>query len=331
MPNEEPRHRGGGSGGDLDHYLSRIASVSIPDEAEVTALVHTVRDRAAPREVRIAARNRLVEGNLRLVVSIARPYRGMGLSLDDLISEGNMGLMRAVRGYNLNRGTKFSSYAPFWIRAAIRQAVSRQARQVRLPDYMHWLIRRVEKCRVELSAKLGRAPDLDEIRVELGIPATRAQFLQEAISTAEACRAGVPTGRSCAIEEAGCPTAGPDAVAQSRDGVAWLGTLMRRLPKRHARILRRRLGDGLPLAQIGAEMGLTRERVRQIGSEAVAMVRAAANGTSMTAAARAVRAERKRKKRAKKLAAVATLTETFDPALAAAARTHADHNRQRAA
>ena len=307
MPNEDPRHRGGS--GDLDTYLSQIAGVTIPDEAEVVSLVRTVRDKAAGRAARIAARNRLVEGNLRLVVSIARPYRGMGLSLDDLIAEGNMGLMRAVKGYNVRRGTKFSSYAPFWIRAAIRQAVSRQVRQVRVPDYMHWLIRRVEKSKSELTGRLGRPPELAEIRTELRIPARRAQFLEEAIHTAEACR---PPARG--VEEAGARDIGPDESALRKDEVARLAKLMKRLPKRHARILRRRLGDGVPLARIGREMGLTRERVRQIGSEALAMIRAAANGGSMTAAARAVRAERKRKKKLKTRAAVAALDTHFDAA-----------------
>ena len=292
-----PTHKGRPwrTGGELDKYLSEIASVSIPDETEVAALVGTVRDGSASRTKRLAARNRLVEGNLRLVVSVARLYRNMGLSLSDLIAEGNIGLMRAVRGYDLNRGTKFSSYAPFWIRAAIRQAISRQTRQVRLPDYMHWLIRRVDKTRTELTGQLGRSPTLDEIRNELKVPITRAQFLEEALAAADACRAQLVPGRVGVVEEAGSADPGPDDTAQRKDGVEWLRKLMRRLPKRHARILRRRMADEIPLSKIGREMKLTRERVRQIATEAVAMLRAAAHGGSMASASRAVRADRKRR------------------------------------
>lgn len=305
MPIDGPRRDRGGSGEGLDNYLTKIASESIPGDGEVRELIRLVRDKTASRSERIGARNRLVSGNLRLVVSVARHYCHMGLSIDDLISEGNMGLMRAVRGYRLNRGTKFASYAPYWIRAAIRHAISRQVRQVRVPDYMHWLLRRVERSKNEMTGRLGRQPELDEVRSELNIPKSRAQFLSDGIATAEACR---PSARG--LEEAGSRDVGPEEAATRKDGVEWLANLMRRLPKRHARILRRRLGDGMSLSKIGREFGLTRERVRQISAEAIAMVRAAAHGGSMVAAARAVRAERKRTKRAKAGSRLAWLTAT---------------------
>lgn len=283
-----PRSQGDG----MAEYLSAIASVAIPNDEEVASLIHTVRNRAAGRESRLAARNRLVEGNLRLVVSVARAYCGMGLTLDDLIAEGNIGLMRAVKGYDPTLQVRFSSYAPYWIRAAIRQAVSRQARQVRLPDYMHWLLRRYEKARAELTDRLGRKPTVDEIRKELSLSPTRAQFLSDALVTAEACRPPTSGGGPDEPSDRRLP---PDEAASNRDGVVWLKTLMRRLPGRHARVLRRRLGDDKALAAIGTELGVTRERVRQIESEALAMIRAAAGGESVFAAAKAVRADRKRK------------------------------------
>jgi RNA polymerase primary sigma factor len=278
-------------GGDLDEYLHAISSMTIPNDEEVATLLRLIRDKDAPRQDRLRARNRLVEGNLRLVVSIARPYRNMGLAIDDLIAEGNMGLMRAVKKFQPKKRVKFSSYAPYWIRASIRQAVSRQARPIRMPDYMHWLVRRYETTRGTLADQLGRPPEMNEVRKEMRIPTARAQHLAIGLSTSRACRPSAQT-----VDDADEHGGSPEELATRKDNVEWTRKLLRKLPARHAKILLRRLGDQKPLAVVGREMGLTRERVRQISTEAVAMLRAAALGGSVTAAARAVREERRQRK-----------------------------------
>jgi RNA polymerase primary sigma factor len=243
-------------GGDLDEYLHAISSMTIPNDEEVATLLRLIRDKDAPRQDRLRARNRLVEGNLRLVVSIARPYRNMGLAI-----------------------------------ASIRQAVSRQARPIRMPDYMHWLVRRYETTRGTLADQLGRPPEMNEVRKEMRIPTARAQHLAIGLSTSRACRPSAQT-----VDDADEHGGSPEELATRKDNVEWTRKLLRKLPARHAKILLRRLGDQKPLAVVGREMGLTRERVRQISTEAVAMLRAAALGGSVTAAARAVREERRQRK-----------------------------------
>lgn len=275
-------------GENLQPYMTAITAVTIPDDAEVAHLVGVIRDRTADRASRLAARNRLVEGNLRLVVMLARSYQGLGLPLSEVIAEGNLGLLRAARKYDLRAGTKFSTYATYWVRAAIRQALSRQGRAVRLPDYMHWLVRRYEAARSRLGDARGRPPTREEIRDDLGLDADEARHLDEALQLAAACR----PGRGDAEARDRSPS--PDEAAARRDAKDRVMGFLRRLPRRHARILRRRIGDGATLTEIGLEMGLTRERVRQLADEGLEMARAAATGGSVFAAAREVRVGRKK-------------------------------------
>jgi RNA polymerase primary sigma factor len=273
--------------GEVGDYLASIGSIPTMGRTEVDELSRVIRDALRPPDERLAARNKLAEGNLRLVVKAAKRYLGLGLPLADLISHGNIGLLRAAHKYDPDRGTKFSTYATFWIKAAVRQAVSRQSRPVRLPDYMHWLVRRYDDARRAIQDETGAAPSHEEVRLRIDMPPTKVRHLDEALAAVAACR---PPRES---DEARARGSSPDDDAARREAAAMLGRLLRRLPARHARVLRRRVGDDAPLHEIGREMGLTRERVRQLVMEALAMAQAAARGRPMAPAARAVRGERK--------------------------------------
>ena len=220
-------------------------------------------------------REEMVRAHLRLVVAIAKKYRGhSSLELSDLIQEGNLGLMRAVEKYNYRRGVKLSTYAVWWIRQSITRAMADQGRMIRVPGHMARTARKVHRERSKLHQQHGREPEADEIAARSGI--AKAQVEQALSLVQDPTSLDYPTGEHGDATFADLIEA-PDAVnphtsveaAALRDCVA---EVLAELTPREERILRMRFGIGMPdhtLGQVGRTFGVTRERIRQIEAKAL--------------------------------------------------------------
>ena len=226
------------------------------------------------------AKQRLIESNLRLVMSITRNYRNAGVPLLDLIQEGNLGLIRAVEKFDYRLGYKLSTYATWWIRQAVTRALA-QGRTIRLPAHVSDQLRRVRRVRAALSQRLNRDPTLEEIAAETGYPVARIQELIDVVEDAVSMEAPVGDGDSLFFELLIDRNAEePDETTAERLRSVELGTALRLLPPRMQRVLTLRYGleDGTPrtLEQVGATLGITRERVRQLEARALRELRTAA-------------------------------------------------------
>jgi RNA polymerase primary sigma factor len=224
------------------------------------------------------ARRKLIESNLRLVMSITRNYTRADVALLDLIQEGNLGLMRAVDKFDWTMGFKLSTYATWWIRQAVQRALAEQSRTIRLPVHIADQVRRVQRARRTLGQELSRDPTLDEIAAETELTPKRVHELLELVQDHLSLETPVGDGESVMsdlIEDTNA--AGPEAETALRLRSTELARALAQLKPRLQRVLILRYGldgtNGRTLEQVGVELGITRERVRQLETRALRELR----------------------------------------------------------
>ncbi len=225
------------------------------------------------------ARQRLIEKNLRLVISVAKKYRGMGLPFEDLIQEGNIGLMKAIEKFDPDRGWRFSTYATWWIRQAVQRAVADKGRTIRVPVHMGDKIRKMARAYNELATEKESEPTDEEVAARLEWTVEQVRVVKDALP--DATSLNQPLGSDPDATEIGefvederaSEVAGTVIGEMEMD---WLSGAIENLPERHRHVLIKRYGLGdesaATLAQLSDELGISRERVRQVQREAERML-----------------------------------------------------------
>jgi RNA polymerase primary sigma factor len=225
-----------------------------------------------------AAKQRLIESNLRLVMSITRNYTKAEVPLLDLIQEGNLGLIRAVERFDYRMGFRLSTYATWWIKQAITRALADQGRTIRLPVHVADQVRKAFRARRQLAQKLNRDPSTEEIAAESGFTPERVQELFELMTDPLSLETPIGDGDSVfadVIEDEHSGT--PDSASNEKERAVALADALEGLAPRMRRVVERRFGlDGQPtqtLEELGNELGITRERVRQLELRALRQLR----------------------------------------------------------
>ncbi len=222
------------------------------------------------------AREHMVKANLRLVVNIARGYLGKGLSLEDLIEEGNLGLMRAVEGYDGLMDTRFSTYASYWIKQSIRRAVMNNGKPIRLPAYMVSLLSKWKRAQAVLADRLGRQPTIDEVGKALRLSKRKIGIVAKAIKVNNLSpHAEAPLDEAPVLDDVltddRCKA--PEIQLIESDDLDRVFEYLAELDDREATVIRMRFGldsyDPMTLREVGENLGLTRERVRQLEGQAL--------------------------------------------------------------
>lgn len=254
-------------------YLQEISEAALLTREEEVALATRV-SQGDPE-----ARDQMARANLRLVITLARKYLGRGLPIEDLVAEGNLGLMRAVEGFDPSMDTRFVTYASFWIKQSLRSAIQRQGRSVRMPAYTHTLLLKWQRASDSLSERLGRSPSDEEVGKELNLSKRK---LKVALQSLHAARMTFATfddtdARGMGNSFVGEGTRGPSDALEQIETSAQIATWVKSLDEREGTVIRMRFGiDGgrsKNLREIGEELGLTRERVRQLEKKALKRLR----------------------------------------------------------
>ena len=254
-------------------YMREMGQFSMLSADEEIELAHRI------AEGDQSAKNELVEANLRLVVSLARHYQGCGLSYQDLIQEGNIGLIKAAEKFDVSKGFRFSTYASWWIKQALSRAIADQSRTIRIPVHMTENINKFKKIERELLSKLNREPKIKEIADAMGISEKQAKEIQSYIVE--------PTSLDIQVGDDDDTTIGsfiedthfvnPESAYIKESNGDVVNAVLDTLSDREANILRLRFGIGgkkaMTLEEVGKEYGLTRERIRQIEAKALRKLR----------------------------------------------------------
>lgn len=262
----------------LETYLREINETALLSADEEKSLSRAISAGDA------AARDRMVRANLRLVVNIARGYSGKGLPLQDLIEEGNLGLLRAVEGFDPDMNTRFSTYASYWIKQSIKRALVNTAKTIRVPAYMVELLSKWRRASARLAEELKRTPTAEDVANDLGIPKKKLRIVKKAIALynaspqSEQDESGLTLGDIVPDNRAIAPE---DELINS-DNLKHVFRLLDEMDSRESTILRMRFGlddcEPQTLKEIGQSLGLTRERVRQIEAEALKKLHRSLNG-----------------------------------------------------
>jgi RNA polymerase primary sigma factor len=248
----------------LELYLQEISATPLLTPEEERSLARRI------HKGDVGARDHMVRANLRLVVSIAQHYTGKGLSLADLIEEGNLGLLHAVTRFDPSRNTRFSTYATFWIKQAIRQGIIKTGATIRLPNYMVQLLSKWRQATAKLHDELGRVPTPEEVGSHLRLSKRRFQFVQQAlqVNNATVQYDNEYTGMTLDDLPHADSLDGYEDEPEQREDVGKVRSVLARMDPKQATVLRMRFGldDQEPqtLRQIGSRLGLSSERVRQI-------------------------------------------------------------------
>jgi len=257
----------------LECYLGEISQYRLLTAAEERELGLRIQAGDA------SARSLMINANLRLVVHIAREYQSHGLPLNDLIEEGNLGLMRAVEGYDPNLGYRFSTYADPWIRQSIRRGLVNTGKTIRVPAYMAQLLTRYRRAHAELREALGREPSLPEIGERLGLSERQLTPLKDALALQSATLHAEQIDPDWSLSDlvSDNRSAPPDARLERSDAINKIRDNLEHLDPREREVIELRFGllDHEPrtLTEIGRRLNLTRERVRQIEAHALGKLR----------------------------------------------------------